>query len=190
MLSLVDKDLKNIQEKDKVNASRIQHIDISFNQLSEGAEFNPFVNLVTLIIDDNAFSSLKGFPVLKMLETFSANKNNFSDLAHFLDESIDRFGNVRNLSLLKNPLNPFFEGEQKYSIYQGHILAKFPNLKTLDGVTVKIMRHTMNEKKKSEEEKYEKLTGVAVFDEKYAVDQVKSVKGRSEGNRFLKNHQL
>ena len=34
------------------------------------------------------------------------------------------------------------------------------------------------------------LTGVAVYDQKYAVDQVKSVKGRSEGNRFLKNNQL
>lgn len=76
--------------------------------MSSGAEFIPFVNLVTLVVDDNHFSSLREFPVLKMLETFSANKNNFSDLVLFLDESIDRFGNMRNLSLLKNPLNPFF----------------------------------------------------------------------------------
>ena len=110
MLSLVEKDLKSIKEKDKENAGKIQHLDVSFNQLSEGSEFNPFVNLVTLVIDDNCFHTLKGFPVLKFLETFSANKNNFSDLAAFLDESNDRFGNVRNLSLLKNPLNPFFEG--------------------------------------------------------------------------------
>ena len=34
------------------------------------------------------------------------------------------------------------------------------------------------------------LSGVAVYDQKYTVDQVKSVKGRSEGNRFLKNNQL
>ena len=69
-------------------------------------------------------------------------------------------------------------------------MSRFPNLKTLDGITMKIMKRTMNEKKKEEEENYEKLTGVAVFDEKYTVDQVKSVKGRSEGNRFLKNNQL
>lgn len=108
MLSLVEKDLKAIKEKDKENASKIQHLDVSFNQLSEGSDFNPFVNLVTLVIDDNCFHTLKGFPVLKALETFSANKNNFSDLAAFLEESNDRFGNVRNISLLKNPLNPFF----------------------------------------------------------------------------------
>lgn len=158
--------------------------------MSNGAEFAPFTSLITLVIDDNHFSSLKGFPVLKNLETFSANKNNFSDLTLFLEESYDKFGNVRNLSLLKNPLNPFFEGEHKYNIYRDQILAKFPNLKTLDGITMKVMKLTMNEKKKEEEQKYEKLTGVAVFDEKYAVDQVKSVKGRSEGNRFLKNNQL
>lgn len=110
MLSLVDKDLKSIKEKDKENAKNIQHLDISFNQLSDGSEFNPFINLITLVIDDNAFSSLKGFPILKYLETFSANKNNFSDLGSFLEDTGDRFANIRNLSLLKNPLNPFFEG--------------------------------------------------------------------------------
>lgn len=34
MLSLVEKDLKTIKEKDKENASKIQHLDVSFNQLS------------------------------------------------------------------------------------------------------------------------------------------------------------
>lgn len=53
-----------------------------------------------------------------------------------------------------------------------------------------IIKKKMTEQKKKEEEKYEMLSGVAVFDEKYAVEQVKSVKGRSEGNRFLKNNQL
>ncbi len=38
--------------------------------------------------------------------------------------------------------------------------------------------------------KYEKIIGVITFDQKYAEDAVKSVKTRSEGNRFLKNHNL
>lgn len=98
-------------EKDKQNAKQIQHLDVSFNQMSDGALFSPFSNLSTLFIDDNLFSSLQGFPVLHKLETFSANKNNFSDLSLFLEESHDKFGNIRNISLLKNPLNPFFDGE-------------------------------------------------------------------------------
>ena len=48
--------------------------------------------------------------------------------------------NLRNLSLLKNPLNPFFEGEQKYNIYRDQILNKLSNLKTLDGCSIKIMK--------------------------------------------------
>jgi Leucine-rich repeat (LRR) protein len=164
MLSLVEQDLKQIREKDKANGGKVQHLDVSFNQLSQGADFAPFTNLLTLVIDDNLFTSLRDFPVLKLLETLSANKNGFSDLSSFLEDGHDRFGQLRNLSLLKNPLNPFFEGEQKYDVYRDHILGRFPNLKTLDGITMKVMRLTINEKKKEEEQKYEKLTGVAVFD--------------------------
>lgn len=143
MISLVGKDLKSLREKDTENARQIEHVDASFNQLSQGADFNPFINLMTLIVDDNLFSTLRDFPVLKRLETFSANKNNFSDLHAFLEECFDKFGNVKNLSLLKNPLNPFFEGEQKYNIYRDQILIKLPNLKTLDGCGITIMKKGM-----------------------------------------------
>ena len=107
-----------------------------------------------------------------------------------MEEAGTSFGMVKNLSLLKNPLNPFFEGEEKYNIYRDQVLLRLENLKTLDGCAVKIMKKKMTEEKKNEEEKYEMLSGVAVYDQKYTVDQVKSVKGRSEGNRFLKNNQL
>ena len=36
MLSLVDKNLKNLKEKDIANATEIQHLDISCNSLSSG----------------------------------------------------------------------------------------------------------------------------------------------------------
>ncbi len=110
MLNLVGKELKNLKEKDIANATDIQHLDVSCNMLSNGVEFRPFTCLITLIIDDNHFSSLTEFPPFKTLETFSANKNNFSDLSLFLEEASDKFGLLKNLSLLKNPLNPFFEG--------------------------------------------------------------------------------
>lgn len=108
MLTLVGRELKNLKEKDIANATDIEHLDVSSNSLSSGVEFRPFNSLVTLIIDDNNFSSLSEFPSFKTLQTFSANKNNFSDLNLFLIEALDRFGLLKNLSLLKNPLNPFF----------------------------------------------------------------------------------
>jgi hypothetical protein len=67
---------------------------------------------------------------------------------------------------------------------------KFNRIKSLDGCAVSLMKKQISIKKKNEDEKYEKLEGVAIYDEKYATEQVKSVKTRSEGNRFLKNNHL
>lgn len=61
-----------------------------------------------MVIDDNKFTALTDFPVFKYLETFSANKNNFTDLTVFLTDALDKFGQLKNLSVLKNPFNPFF----------------------------------------------------------------------------------
>lgn len=58
MLNLVDCELKQLKEKHIVNASEIQHLDISSNLLSSGIEFRPFTCLLTLIIDENNFYSL------------------------------------------------------------------------------------------------------------------------------------
>lgn len=128
--------------------------------------------------------------MLKFLETFSANKNNISDLDKFLEDAFDRFGNLKNLSLLKNPLNPFFEDEKKYAVYRDKVLEKFPKLKTIDGCAIEFIKKEIIEEKKAEESKYERLQANAMIDEKYKSDQVKSVKTKSEGNRYLRNHQL
>ena len=110
MLNLVGKGFKHLSEEDLKNSQSIMHLNVSNNELDRGVEFKPLLNLVTLIIDDNMFSVLTDFPIFKQLETFSANKNNFADLTLFLDEALDRFGNLKNISLLKTPFNPFFEG--------------------------------------------------------------------------------
>lgn len=140
MINLVGKNLKRISDNEIGNGVNVKHIDISCNQITNGVELKPLVNLVTLIIDDNKFTVLTDFPVLRFLETFSANKNNFSDLSLFLREAIDRFGNLKNLSTLKNPINPFFEGEEKYNIFRDQVLETFPDLQTLDGCAVKIIK--------------------------------------------------
>ncbi len=59
-------------------------------------------------------------------------------------------------------------------------------LKTLDGSVVDGMV-AMDTKG---DEGYERIVGVMTFDQKYAEDVVRSVKTRSEGNRFLKNNHL
>lgn len=122
MLNLVDRNLKQITQNEIGNGINIKHIDVSCNQLTRGIELKSLVNLVTLVIDDNKFYVLTDFPVFSYLETFSANKNNFSDLSMFLSEAFNKFGRLKNLSTLKNPINPFFEGEEKYNIFRDQVL--------------------------------------------------------------------
>ena len=83
-------------------------MDLTCNKLDDAEELASFVNLKTLIVDDNRFQTLDSFPVFNHLETFSANKNDFYDLQEFIEGSATKFRNLKNLSLLKNPLNPFF----------------------------------------------------------------------------------
>lgn len=110
MINLVGRNLESLSEKDLGTGVNVKHLDVSSNRLHRGIEFKTCTNLLTLVIDDNAFSVLTDFPILKHLETFSANKNDFSDLEGFMVEANDKFGALKNLSLLKNPFNPFFEG--------------------------------------------------------------------------------
>lgn len=140
MLTLVGQNLKSLKNKDIGSGINVQHLDMSGNEFTNGKEFSTFPNLRTLIIDDNQLEGITEFPVFKFLETFSANKNNITDLDKFLEEAFDRFGNLKNLSLLKNPLNPFFEDEKKYAIYRDKILEKFPKLKTLDGCAIEFIK--------------------------------------------------
>ena len=92
-LSLADRDLTDLSdpiiEKEllliKKQPSDILHLDLSNNSLKFGEELKPFNNLKTLIIDNNFFYSLEEFPKMTGLETFSANKNQFSNLNIFLE---------------------------------------------------------------------------------------------------------
>ena len=67
MLNLVGKGLKHLKEEDLTNNKNIQHINVSNNELDQGIEFKPLINLVTLVIDDNMFSVLTDFPIFKQL---------------------------------------------------------------------------------------------------------------------------
>lgn len=74
--------------------------------------------------------------MLPELNTLSANKNNFKDLDEFLVECCVKFPKLTNLSLLKNPLCPFFVSEEEYYKYRMKIIKKLPLLKTLDGMDI------------------------------------------------------
>ena len=121
----------------------MQHLDLTCNKIEELNELSIFPNLKTLILDDNRIQTLDSFPTLKDLETLSANKNDFYDINEFLESASQKFKNLKNLSLLKNPLNPYFDDEKKYKEYQDKILEAYPNIKTIDGIAVQIVKKVM-----------------------------------------------
>ena len=161
-LSLADKEINNMNEekvqselkKLKKEASDIQHLDLSNNNLKFAEDLKAFSNLKTLIIDNNYFYSLEEFPKLNQLETFSANKNQFSNLNIFLEIFSKKFPNALHISLLKNPLCPFFTSEEDYEKYRNRIIAKLPKITNIDGIEVKkekIGNHKVEREEKKEE---------------------------------------
>ena len=149
MLEFVGKGLSSLKSEKASIASpeKILYLDLTMNKLEEAKEFSMFPNLRTVVIDDNRFQSLESWPSFPHLETFSANKNDFYDLGDFLEAAKKKFPQLKNLSLLKNPLNPFFEGDKKYGEYRDIVLEALPGIRTLDGVVVTVLK-----KRKSKEQ--------------------------------------
>lgn len=143
-LALADKDLNSLTDekvalelkKMKKDHNEIFHLDLSNNNLKFAEDLKPFNNLKTLIIDNNYFYSLEEFPKLNFLETFSANKNQFSNLNIFLEIFSKKFPNALHISLLKNPLCPFFTSEEDYEKYRSRIMMKLPKITNIDGIEV------------------------------------------------------
>jgi len=133
MLILACMKLKNLQDQVFSTADSIHTLDLTANSLKSGAEFKQFPNLVNLILDNNEFSVLEDFPTLPNLETFSANKNHFSSLSQFLSLAKRKFPKLKNLSLVNNPICPYFEGGSAYESYMQTVTNALPDLETLDG---------------------------------------------------------
>jgi len=242
MLILAGKKLKSLNEQPVENPKEIHTLDLTGNNLKHGGELRRFPNLVTLILDNNNYYLLEEFPVFPKLETFSANKNQFSNLHAFLDAAPLKFPNIKNLSLVGNPCCPFFEGGESYEKYKADVLYALPTLENLDGIYVKKKGMKINikpqksnpEEKKVQEYKKEteeenvnafkkefmgykladdvrldedndgseesdeenkienskKLLTVIEYSTKYTKKPVRSMKLRSEGNRFVKNDML
>lgn len=133
MLILACKKLKNLNDQVVAGPETIHTLDLTANNLKEGKELSRFPNVVNLSLDNNAYFFIDDFPNLPKLETFSANKNQFTNLGPFLDQLKKKFPKLKNLSLVGNPLCPYFEGGKAYEAYKSKIISVFPDIETLDG---------------------------------------------------------
>jgi Leucine-rich repeat (LRR) protein len=123
-------ELKNAAEN---KASSIGEVDLSFNQIDNVEALDVFPSLKILMLDHNNLTSLTSFPNLPRLETLSLSYNGIRDLDSFLVQLTSKFPNLKNLNVMKNPMNPMFESETKYSDFRATVKIWVPSLLTLDG---------------------------------------------------------
>ncbi len=92
-----------------------------------------FPNLKQLILDHNNITTLNSFPSLPRLETLSLSYNAIRVLDNFLVNVSTKFPSIKHINLLKNPMNPMFEDEDKYAQFRATVKIWIPQLQTLDG---------------------------------------------------------
>ncbi|CAD8143082.1 unnamed protein product [Paramecium octaurelia] len=198
MLILAGKKLKDLSEYTQIQNNEIKHLDISNNLLKSGKEFAYFQNLETLIIDNNYYFNLNDFPQLPQLVTLSANKNNFNNLEIFIEDCQSKFPKLTHLSLIKNPICPMFIGEEEYQTYRSTLIKQLRNLKNIDGLPVDpkegdpnyFKQQKIQQQQQQQLNNHDEAKGTIEFNQKYSKPVSKTVKQRSEGNRFVKNNQL
>ncbi|EGR32619.1 hypothetical protein IMG5_076490, partial [Ichthyophthirius multifiliis] len=182
--------------------------------LKSGRSLEKFLNLQTLIMDQNELYTLHEFPKLEFLEFFSATKNNFAVLDDFLIQCQNKFPNLINLNLFKNPLcPPFYQHQENYHIYRQQVVKALTKIKILDGIPVSnkdfqpfqgdviakqenINAFQQQVKKPVIKQQYiddnEEAKGVVEYNEKYTkVNANRNIlKGTSQGNKHIPNDKL
>ncbi|CAD8059136.1 unnamed protein product [Paramecium sonneborni] len=200
MLILAGMKLKDLSEQAQDPQPNVKHLDVSSNLLKSGKEFIMFIpNLETLIIDNNYFFRLDDFPILPNLITLSANKNNFNNFDMFIQQCKEKFPKLTHLSLIKNPICPMFtQGEEEYIQYRIKLIKELPQLKNLDGTPVNPQEADPNYWKQKQQIQQQEINnnineqkkGTIDYNTKYQKPGSKTVKTKSEGNRFVKNTHL
>ena len=114
-------------------AASIIEVDLSFNQIDNVEALDVFPNLKTLILDHNNLNSLVSFPYLTKLETLSLSYNGIRELDTFLLNASQKFPGLKHLNVMKNPMNPMFDSEDKYAEFRATVKIWLPALQTLDG---------------------------------------------------------
>jgi len=117
----------------------VKMLDLSYNSIEKLDHIDKFVNLTSLVADNNKLESSQPIPRLEGLRTLSVNNNNISDLKVFLDCIKDTCPHLTYLSMLKNPACPNeFTGRDSddYQRYRYYVLFRFRNLRFLDSTPV------------------------------------------------------
>lgn len=100
-----------------------------------------FTALTTLVLDKNELEDLTGCPPIETLKCLWFNNNKITDLPGFLDQVLDLFPRIEELSMMRNPACPGLMDIQQPDLaacrsYRMYVIYRVPQLITVDGVDV------------------------------------------------------
>ncbi|GAB1598896.1 leucine-rich melanocyte differentiation-associated protein-like [Argonauta hians] len=192
--------------------AKTKRLDLSYNLLYTLKGLENFTDLEELVLDNNWIDDDTEFPALNSLHTLTLNKNNISDLEGFISKLKASYVNLKYLSLLgnnacPNQLSDKEKDDGDYQRYRYYVISELKNLKFLDSTPVKgeerkealrvgkymkVARPVENQN----EEKYSESRFTPLPESKHGKD-VRYGKSRyiyfgrhSEGNRYIRNHDL
>ncbi|CBJ30549.1 conserved unknown protein [Ectocarpus siliculosus] len=100
-----------------------------------------FPSLQTLVLDKNDLEDIKACPTIPTLTTLWFNNNRVADLPAFLDQVLERFPLISDLSMMRNPACPGLMDIKRPDMeacrmYRTYVVFRAPQLVTVDGVDV------------------------------------------------------
>ncbi|CAM9761765.1 unnamed protein product, partial [Hapterophycus canaliculatus] len=100
-----------------------------------------FPSLQTLVLDKNDLEDIKACPTIPTLTTLWFNNNRVADLPVFLDQVLERFPLLSDLSMMRNPACPGLMDVKRPDMeacrmYRTYVVFRAPQLVTVDGVDV------------------------------------------------------
>eukprot|EP01129_Flabellula_baltica_P014688 TRINITY_DN7107_c0_g1_i1.p1 TRINITY_DN7107_c0_g1~~TRINITY_DN7107_c0_g1_i1.p1 ORF type:complete len:225 (+),score=36.72 TRINITY_DN7107_c0_g1_i1:26-700(+) len=138
-LSIVGQDITEIPS-DFIHANETTQLSLNFNQITVISNLESFVNLKSLVLDNNELSSGgHEFPVMTMLENLFVNNNNIENLETFLQCLEGKVPSLTYLSMLKNSCCPNYftgKGSNDYQRYRYTVVSYLPTLQLLDSAPV------------------------------------------------------
>jgi len=139
-ISLVGRDITCMPpEIGQQYGPEVKHLDLSYNSIIKIENIDRFVNLTTLVVDNNQLESDQTFPFLDKLRTLSVNNNNITDLRMFIDNIKDKFPQLTYMSMIKNPACPneiTGRDSDDYQRYRLYVLYRLKDLRFLDSSPV------------------------------------------------------
>ncbi|XP_046455986.1 leucine-rich melanocyte differentiation-associated protein-like [Daphnia pulex] len=196
----------------------IKYMDLSYNKISALDGIESYSSLETLILDCNRIGDDVEFPCCQSLTTISLNKNQIADLDHLLLNLKRMAPKLRFLSLLGNCACPhqlmgLNYDDSDYHRYRCYVIYCLPTLKFLDStpvtrgereeaalrgkffqvvkpITLKTQTKSMRQDRKDLIPLPPAKLNLALHKGIYGACRYRYTGKNSEGNRFIRNHDL